>query len=182
MYGFARRKIRAFANSCSKVVNLLSRGESTQSVVCARLLTLLELHFGSSVWDATSMRDVLQWVTEGGDHCSQLVKMSGKEVRERFGMSLLLLPWHARMWGMVQKTHIPRLLKADESKLLNVAAASHAMHSHLPQPHEWVPTACVSTKTKSTVVCDVQVYSSTVLACDVQWAQAGGGIRTLALR
>ena len=138
-------QVSAFANSCSKLVNLLSREESTQSVVCARFLTLLELDFGSSVWDATPMRDVLQWVTEGGGHCSQLLKMSGREVRERFGMSPLLVPWHARMWSMVQKTHIPRLLKTDESKLLNVAAASQAMHSHLPQPHEWVPTACVST-------------------------------------
>ena len=139
-------QVSAFANSCSKLVNLLSREESTQSVVCARLLTLLELDFGSSVWDATPMRDVLQWVTEGGDHCSQLLKMSGREVRERFGMSPLLVPWHARMWGMVQMAHISRLLKADERKLLNVVAASLAMQSHLPQPHEWVPTAVLVEK------------------------------------
>ena len=134
-------QVSAFANSGSKLVNLLSREESTQRVVCARFLTLLEFDFGNDVWDATPMRDVLQWVTEGSDHCSPILKMSGKEVRERFGMSPLLVPRHARMWGMVQKTHIPRLLKADDSTLLNAVAASQKMQSRFPEPREWVPTA-----------------------------------------
>ena len=85
------------------------------------------------------MRDVVQWVTTGGGHCSQFLKMRGREVRKRFGMSLLLVPWHGRMWGMVQQIHIPRLLRADARKFLNALVAMYSTKRHLLLPHEWVP-------------------------------------------
>ena len=135
------QQVSAFANSCSHLVKLLAGEESTHSVACLRLLTLLELDFGSSVWDATPMRDVVQWVAAGGGHCSQLLQMNGRQVRERFGTSPLLVPGHARMWSTVQKTHIPRLLKADARKCLNAVAASLAAQCCLPLPQEWVPSA-----------------------------------------
>ena len=47
----------------------------------------------------------------------------------------------AEMWSQVQKTHIPRLLKADARKCLNAVAASLAAPCCLPLPQEWVPSA-----------------------------------------
>ena len=138
-------QVSTFANSCSRLVNLLTPASGCEprscceprsaSVACARLLTLLEFEFGSCVWDATPMLHVLQWV--GRDHCSPLLKMSGREVRERFGMSPLLVPRNARMWGTNQKTHLPRLLKADDRNILNLVAARR--REWVPQPHEWAP-------------------------------------------
>ena len=133
-------QVYAFAHSCSHLVNLLTAQESMHSEACLRLLTLLERDFGSSVWDATSMRDLVRWVAPSAGHCSQLLGMSGKEVRERFGSSPLMVPGHVRMWGTVQKSHIAPLLNADARKCVNIVAESQADSGCLPLPVDWVPS------------------------------------------
>ena len=100
-----------------------------------RLLSIVERRCGPAVWDACSMKVLAAVLPDATGKARPIEDGVARDVRQRFGVSLLMVSAVACFWGQVPRHLQNAALSASYVAILR--AAERAGHQHV-QPNEWV--------------------------------------------
>ena len=77
-------------------------------------------------FDGCQMEDILKWSADLGSHCDVIRSMSGREVREAFGLQPAMVPCWTCYLGCRSKEALKALQQAPEKSLVDIEALAPA--------------------------------------------------------
>ena len=104
-------------------------GASGRQYLERRLLSLVEHHYGSEVWDPLSMDQLSEWAPDANGHCTALKGWACERARLEFGMSPLEISSAAFCWGTVEREAGSLLLAAKPSAIMSSIRQLHQSES-----------------------------------------------------
>ena len=109
--------------------------EVASGILARRLLSVVERRCGPAVWDACSMRVLAAVLPDRTSKAHPIEDAVARDVRQRFGMSPLMVSAMACMWGQVPQALQKAALAAPYVDILRAAEVSGSAHA---QPNDWV--------------------------------------------
>ena len=109
--------------------------ELASGTLARRLLSVVERRCGPAVWDACSMRVLAAVLPDSTSKAHPIQDAVARDVRQRFGMSPLMVAPMACMWGQVPQALQKAALAAPYVDILRAAEVSGSAHA---QPNDWV--------------------------------------------
>ena len=133
----SRQTMERFVSDVGSVSrDLCGVGSQVASGTLARrLLSIVERRCGPAVWDACSMTVLASVLPDATKKVCPIQNALARDVRQRFGVSPLMVSDLACLWGQVPQHLQKAALSASYVAILR--AAERAGHQHV-QPNEWV--------------------------------------------
>jgi len=129
-------QLESFASS----VGVLSRSlcgkgsELGTGTLARRLLSILEIRCGASIWDSCSMAVFSEVLPDMKQEATGIKEWNVADVRRRFGMSPLVISAMACLWGEVTEAQMGKVLKSGYLELLRAVEDAADPHA---QPLDW---------------------------------------------